>query len=307
MERVRQRSQRGFGHAIVFFVVVVLVALIAVAIADLARHGDAGGIDVSGVAAAVGPSVVSVNHAGSGVAISPNEIVTAAHLVDGGGSNVTVSTDKWSAGATVAGYDRAADVALLEIVPGGPRLVPAGTDDSQTVRVKMSVAALGSAGPTRGSVKSVTTDDLTIAAPVRDTAIGGPIVDANHDVVAIARHMNGETIVDALPWNAIVPILNTIDGGHSTPAVHVGPRAALGVTVVPLTGSRGARVTALLPGGAAVAGIATGDVIATVNGVSVASQADIDSALDPVAPGGTVPVAVFNAQGVLRTLSVVTR
>jgi S1-C subfamily serine protease len=149
---------------------------------------------------------------------------------------------------------------------------------------------------------------MTVDAPLRNAAVGGAVVDKSDDVVALVRRVGDGSTSDALPWNAVVAIVNTIDAGHSTPAVHVGPRASLGVTVVALAGSPGARVTGLQPGGAAAAaGIANGDVIASVNGAAVSSQADIDAALDPIAPGATVPVAVFDAHGVLRTVSIVTR
>ncbi len=303
MGGVRQRSQDGFGHAIAFVLVVVFLVLVGLLVADVSGHHN--GIDVKGTAAAVGPSVVAVNHQGSGVAISPTEVVTAAHLVDAPEAHTVVSTDKGSATATVVGYDRAADVALLRLDPGAPALTPAGTDDSQTVRAHQSIVVIGNAGATRGTVKSVTNDDVTISAPLRDTAIGGPVVDANHDVVAIARHTNGAATVDALPWNAIVSMIDTVDHGHSTSAVHVGPHASLAVTVTPLNGSSGARVTAVQPGGAAAnAGITNGDVIASVRGVMVSSPIDIDAALDPIAPGASVPVAVFDASGTLRNVSV---
>jgi S1-C subfamily serine protease len=305
MERVRERSQRGFGHAIVFFVVVVLVALMVVAIAGLAQHS--GAINTGSAASAVGPSIVSVN-GGSGIAVAPHEVVTAAHLVDGSDTVTVAPNGKASVAAAVAGYDRATDVALLVLPSDSATLTPAPTSDSATLRKKNAVVALGSTGPTRGTVKTVSNSDLTIDAPLRDAVVGGAVVDKNDDVVALIRRVETSSTSDALPWNAVVSIVNTIDGGRSTSAVHVGPRASLGITVVPLAGSPGARVTAVQSGGpASSAGIATGDVIASVNGVAVSSQPDLDAALDPVAPGASIPVAVFDAHGVLHTLPVVTR
>src|SRR5262249_23618942 len=132
----------------------------------------------------------------------------------------------------------------------------------------------------------------------------GALVDKNDDVVALVRRVGNGSTGDALPWNAVMSIVNTIDAGHSTPRVHAGPRASLGVTVVPLAGSPGARVTAVQPGAAAaVAGISNGGVIASVAGVAVSSQDDIDAALDPLAPGATISVAVFDAHGVLHTIA----
>jgi serine protease Do len=300
MERVRQRSQRGFGHAIVFFVVVVLVALIAVAIARLAEHRE--GINTAKAASAVGPSMVAVN-GGSGIAVSPHEVVTAAHLVDNS-DTVTISPNgKASVAAVVSGYDRAADVALLKLPSDSVALTPAPTSDSAALHRHDAVVALSAAGPARGSVTALTNADATIDAPLRDSAVGGAVVDKNDDVVAFVRRVGAGSTNDALPWNAVVAIVNTIDGGHSTSAVHVGPRASLGVTVVPLGSSPGARVTSAAP----TSEIVAGDVIASVNGTAVSSQADIDAALDSIAPGATVPVAVFDAHGVLRTISVVTR
>ncbi len=311
MEKVRQRTlrhtrpERGFGHAIAFVLVVVFVVIVVAVVAEV-RHHDAS-IDVAAAARGVGPAVLVVNHNGSGVAISPHEVVTAAHLVDAADAargDEVVGNGSWSTTASVAGYNRAADIALLELPANSPELTAAAANNSQTVRPGDAVVVLSNSAPTRGTVKATNNNSVTLAAAARDTAIGGPVVDGNDSVVALVRHINGAQ-VDTLPWNAVLANVDTIDAGHSTAAVHVGPRASLGVTVEPFESSVGARVTATPVGSAAAtAGITTGDVIVSVRGVPVSSETDIEAALDPVAPGASVPVAVFDAHGVLHTVSV---
>jgi S1-C subfamily serine protease len=309
METVRQRSsqrsrsERGFGHAIAFVLVVVFAVLVVAVVAVARKH--AASIDTGAATKAVGPSVVAVNDAGSGVAISPHEIVTAAHLVDTPGVPIIVETARGNTTATLAGYDRAADIALLRLPQSEPALTPAPTGDSQSIGVGDAVVVLSNTGPTRGTVKDVTNDAVAIAAPLRDAAVGGPVVDVNDDVVAVVRGVNAAATADTVPWNAVVSIVNAIDAGHSTATVHVGPVASLGMTVAPVAGSPGVRVIAVPAGSAAAtAGIAKGDIIASVRGVPVSSERDVDTALDPAAPGDTVSVAVFDTHGILHTVSV---
>jgi putative serine protease PepD len=76
---------------------------------------------------------------------------------------------------------------------------------------------------------------------------------------------------------------------------------------VSATGDRSAGVvvqTVAPAGPAATAGIAPGDLLATVDNASVSSSADVDNALSSHLPGDVVPVGWFDASHVYRTARV---
>jgi S1-C subfamily serine protease len=139
---------------------------------------------------------------------------------------------------------------------------------------------------------------------VRADEIGGALVDAARNVVGMVAATPTVATTTARPWSAVMTIVDTIDRGRTTSAVHVGQRASLGVVVTALTGSPGAQVARVDARAPAAAAIHSGEVIARVAGVSVSADGDIERALDPYAPGDAVPVDVFDGHGVLRTVSV---
>ena len=168
-------------------------------------------LDVAGVVAAVGPSVVTIQidvdgrpgGAGTGVVLdAEGEILTNAHVVEGASAiRVTVEGRPQSIEARLVAADRDADLALLQL-EGTTGLEPAPLGSSGDLAVGDDVVAIGNAlglrgGPTvtRGIVsaldRSLDTGSGTMTGLLQtDASIssgnsGGPLVDASGRVVGI--------------------------------------------------------------------------------------------------------------------------
>ena len=280
-------------------------------------------LDVAGVVAEVGPSVVSIRStlqqgpfsdsaAGTGVVISSaGEILTNAHVVDGASTvKVTLAGDAQAHDAEVVGTDPDSDLALLKIT--GVSGLPAATlGDSSDVRVGDDVVAIGNAlalrgGPTvtRGIVsaldRSLETSGSTMTGLLQtDASIssgnsGGPLVDATGKVIgintAVAAGGGGraaENIGFAIAIDTAKPIIERLR--TNTPAAASG---FLGVsTEDPTDGSRGATVRSVESGSAAdKAGIQVGDLIVAVDGKSVDGAAALAAAVRSHTPGTPVEI-----------------
>ncbi|MEU9356003.1 trypsin-like peptidase domain-containing protein [Streptomyces griseoloalbus] len=116
---------------------------------------------VSGVAEAVGPSIVEVNatsgtgsSTGSGVIITDDgEIVTNNHVVAGASSVEVRTSDGKTYTAKVVGTDSTKDLALIEL-ENASGLRAAALGDSDGVRVGDQVVAIGSPEGLTGTVTS---------------------------------------------------------------------------------------------------------------------------------------------------------
>ena len=280
-------------------------------------------LDVAGVVAKVGPSVVSIRAvstggpfgqeaAGTGVIISSGgEIMTNAHVVEGARSvKVTLAGESQARDAKVIGADEATDLALLEI-DGVSGLPKATLGKSADVRVGDDVVAIGNAlalrgGPTvtRGIVsaldRSLETSSGAMTGLIQtDASIssgnsGGPLVDAAGKVIginsAVAAGGGGraaENIGFAIAIDNAMPVLDRLRS--NTPAA---PSGYLGVTTVdPADGSRGALVRSVDAGSAAdKAGLEVGDLIVAIDGKSVDGAAALGAAIRAHTPGEPVKI-----------------
>ena len=95
----------------------------------------------------------------------------------------------------------------------------------------------------------------------------------------------------AIPINEAMAIAGQIRSGASSPTVHIGPTAFLGVGVNDAPG--GAIVRQVIPTGpAAGAGINVGDVISSINGQPVNSATALTNILDQHHTGDGVDVGL---------------
>ncbi|WP_030784863.1 S1C family serine protease [Streptomyces sp. NRRL S-920] len=116
---------------------------------------------VSGVAEAVGPSIVEISAAtaqgkstGSGViTTSGGEIVTNNHVIAGATSIKVRTADGKTYDAEVVGTDSKKDLALIQL-KGASGLKPATLGDSDSVKVGDEVVAIGSPEGLTGTVTS---------------------------------------------------------------------------------------------------------------------------------------------------------
>ena len=280
-------------------------------------------LNVAGVVAKVGPSVVSIRStisqgrfteeaAGTGVVISSDgEIMTNAHVVDGATNvKVTLAGESQARDAQVIGADRDNDLALLKL--SGVSGLPAATlGKSSDVRVGADVVAIGNAlalrgGPTvtRGIVsaldRSLETQESTMTGLIQtDASIssgnsGGPLVDATGKVIGINSAVAGsgggtsaENIGFAIAIDNATPVIDRLRN-HTAAA----PSGYLGVTSQdPDDGSRGAVVRSVDPGSAAErAGLRVGDLITAVDGKAVDGAAALGAAVRAHTPGTPVKI-----------------
>ncbi|MFD1120795.1 S1C family serine protease, partial [Sphaerisporangium aureirubrum] len=157
---------------------------------------------LSGVAARVLPSVVSIEAAGgtgSGFVIdAAGHILTNAHVVSGGTRVTAVLHDGRRVTARVVGSEPDDDLAVLE-VDGAPGLTPAVLGRSRDVAVGDQVLAVGSPLGLSGTVTSgivsavgrlVPLSNGRLRAVQTDASInpgnsGGPLVNARGEVIGV--------------------------------------------------------------------------------------------------------------------------
>jgi len=263
--------------------------------------------------------------AGTGILLgSSGEVLTNNHVIRGATRvRVTVVATGRTYAAIVRGYSAGADIALLQV--GGTGFVGATLGRSSGLTPGARVTAIGNAG---GTGRAPTTAAGRITAlkrpldvnddfgnplplrglietdlPLRPGDSGGPLLDDRGRVVGVNTAAIGSARQPAvggrsfaIPIDAALRIVRRIEAGRSSPAIHVGPTAFLGVGVADAAdapspaAARGALVAAVVPGTpAAQVGLANGDVITSVAGVAVATASELTSAvLRHGRPGATI-------------------
>jgi S1-C subfamily serine protease len=232
---------------------------------------SSGSLDLSALAAKVDPGLVDINTqlgnpnaqaAGTGIVLdSSGEVLTNNHVISGATSiNVTDIGNGQTYPATVVGYDRSHDIAVLQI-QGALGLQTALIGDSSGVTVGDEIAAIGNAGG-RGGTPSIAggtvsalnqtvtvSDDSTggseqlagliqVTADVQPGDSGGPLVNTAGQVIGVDtagsagsrfRPSSGEGL--AIPINDAIAISTQIEAGSASAAIHIGPTGILGVLV----------------------------------------------------------------------------
>jgi S1-C subfamily serine protease len=287
-------------------------------------------LDASTALGQVGPQIVDIDAklgyqsaigAGTGIVIDPNGVVLTNNHVIAGATNLTARSigNGQTYPATVIGYDRNHDIAVVQLAGGG--LPAANIGNSGTVTVGEPIVSMGNAGGAGGAPSAVdgrvaalnqtvsASDALTgsnetlvgliqVDAAIRPGDSGGPTVNAANQVIGLntAASENfhlGRGQGFAIPINEAMAIAGQIRSGASSPTVHIGPTAFLGVGVNDAAGGAGAVVRQVIPTGpAAGAGINPGDVITSVNGQPVNSATTLTNILDQHHPGDGVSVGL---------------
>ncbi len=285
--------------------------------------------DASSAAAQVGPQIVDIDAklgfqsavgAGTGIVIDPSVILTNNHVVAGA---TDLSARSIANGqvypANVIGFDRQHDIAVLQLAGGGLPVANIGNSDG--VSVGEPVVSLGNAGGVGGAPsvepgriaalnQTVSANDaltgstetlvglIQIDANIRPGDSGGPTVNSANQVIGMntAASQNfhlGRGQGFAIPINEAMAIAGQIRSGASSPTVHIGPTAFLGVGVNDAPGGSGAVVRQVIPTGpAAGAGLAPGDVVNSINGQPVNSATALTNILDQHHPGDHVSVGL---------------
>ena len=181
-------------------------------------------------------------------------ILTNNHVIDGATSvTVTPVTSGRSYPARILGYDRADDVALLQ-VRGVPRLKAVSIGSSAQVQVGTPVLAIGNEAGQGGSPtvapgvisnldRTIVATDLSsdlnetlhgmmqTSADIRPGDSGGPLAGADGRVIGINTAAGGNTVYSgyAIPIDQAMPIARQIAAGRQGARVQIGLPAFLGV------------------------------------------------------------------------------
>ncbi|MBV8994191.1 MAG: trypsin-like peptidase domain-containing protein [Pseudonocardiales bacterium] len=232
---------------------------------------SSGSLDLATLAAKVDPGLVDINTqlgnpnaqaAGTGIVLdSSGEVLTNNHVISGAtGITVTDIGNGQTYPATVIGYDRSHDIALLQL-QGASGLQTASIGDSSKVAVGDEIAAIGNAGG-RGGTPSIAagtvsaldqtvtvSDDSTgsseqllgliqVAANVQPGDSGGPLVNAAGQVIGVdtagsagSRFPPSSAEGLAIPINDAIAISAQIQAGSASATIHIGPTGILGVLV----------------------------------------------------------------------------
>jgi len=260
-------------------------------------------------------------------------IVTNQHVVDGAGS---VSVRFWDGStyeAEMVGTDRSTDLAVMRVDAPASVLEPLRLGDSSQVAVGDGVVAMGSPFGLEGTVTSgivsalhrqmTAPNDFTITDSIQtDAAInhgnsGGPLLNSRGRVIGVNAQIESESggndgVGFAIPSNTVRSIVaQLLESGKAE-------HAYLGVTMV--TVPKGVAVTEVRSGTPAdeaglraATGTETidgqqiptgGDVVVGVDGSTISSSAELQSAVDAKKPGDALSITVVR-DGKTRTLRVI--
>jgi S1-C subfamily serine protease len=267
---------------------------------------------------------------GTGIVLtSDGLILTNNHVISGATSvKVTDIGNGRDYDGTVVGYDRAHDVALVQLSRASG-LRTANIGNSSRVSVGDGVVGIGNAGGVGGPPSSaggtITALDQTITATDEgdgsteqlsglievDADIvpgdsGGALVDTSDRVIGIdtaaSATFNFQTAGGqgfAIPINQAVGIAREIENGQGTATVHIGQTAFLGVLVSASDAAGpGATLSDAVPGGpAAAAGLANGDTITSLGGHSVDKPSTLTELILGYRPGQKVVVGWTDMTG----------
>ncbi len=312
-------------------------------------------VSASGKAQPIGKGVVvidtnlayeSASAAGTGIVLtSSGTVLTNNHVIDGATTiKVVLPGTGRSYTAKVVGYDRTADVAVLQL-QNASNLKTLRLGDSSSLTVGSLVTAYGNAGGTgsftaaRGRVtglgKTITASDDDGSSSEQLTGLietnagvvpgdsGGPLLDSAGRVVGMDTAASSgagyqsisSTDAYAIPIAHALAIAQEIESGHASATVHVGGTAFLGVEVESPSSSyggyggyssaSGALVAGVVSGGpAASAGLAAGDVITAIDGRTVASPTTVSSLIVTMKPGAKITVTYTDQNGGRHTVRV---
>ena len=229
--------------------------------------------NMASIAAAVDPALVDINvtlgyqsghAAATGIVLNSSGLVlTNNHVVDGATSiSATDVGNGQTYSATVLGYDRSNDIALIQL-SGASGLQSAQLGDSSRAAVGDAVVALGNAGGAGGTPSAaggalvaldqqITASDagagtseqlsglMQTNAAIQPGDSGGPLVNAAGQVIGIdtAGGSSGDSFGSAqstqgfaVPVNTAMTIVNQIQNHTASDTVHIGATAFLGVQI----------------------------------------------------------------------------
>jgi S1-C subfamily serine protease len=298
--------------------------------------GGNGPSDASSIAAKIAPALVDIDTtlsyaggeaAGTGIVLTADGIVLTNNHVISGSTRITATDvgNRHQYSATVVGYDRTHDIAVIKL-KNASGLPTASIADSSAVRVGDQVVGVGNAGGLGGTPsnaggtvtaldQAITATDesdnsseqltglIQVDADIQPGDSGGALVNAKSQVIGIdtaaSQGFSFQTTSGqgfAIPINQGREISDEIRAGQASELVHIGPTAFLGVLVdvsssgsTPTGGVPGAVLKDVVPQApAAEAGLTQGDVITALGGHAITSSSGLTAALVRYHPGDKV-------------------
>lgn len=278
---------------------------------------------------------------GAGIVLTPDGQVLTNHHVVAGANDIkafSMGTGQTFA-ADLLGYDRASDIALLQL-RGAQGLPVAPLGDSNTVALGDPVLTIGNANGSGNAMthetgavtdlsRSIAAEDELTGAKndlggliqsstnLRSGDSGGALVNSAGQVVGLNAAATLNFTIDgdstpggegfAIPINRALDIANQIRSGTASPTVHIGPSAMLGIGIA-ATGEAtpgGLQVRSVLQGGpAGLAGVRPGDVITTIDGIPITSANALTGLLDQRYPGNVIDLNWVDRTGAPRNAKV---
>ena len=288
-----------------------------------------GGLSLQVIYQQVADSVVSISctyaggsSSGSGVILSEEGyIVTNAHVVAGSQSIRVLLTDGRSLDASLVGTDSISDLAVLHVAASN--LKAAALGDSSVLRVGDTVVAIGD--PLGIELRGTMTDGI-ISAINRDIDVGGrtmsliqtnaalnsgnsggPLINCYGQVVGINTMKMGDSMSTAgveglgfaIPSTTVQEIVNQlISQGY------VSGRPSLGITGEAISARyqiyyrlpSGLYITDVEPNSSAdEVGIQPGDILISLNDVSISGSDSLSAQLFSYEPGDKVTAIIYRA------------
>jgi S1-C subfamily serine protease len=281
---------------------------------------------------------LNAHAAGTGIVLDSSGVVLTNNHVISDASSITATDigDGHSYPVTVVGYDRAHDIAVLQL-QGASDLPTAVIGNSGAVAVGDRIAAIGNAGG-RGGTPSIVagtvsalnqaaavSDDITgsvehltglieMAADIQPGDSGGPLVNAAGEVIGVdTAGTTGSRAAPtgaglAIPINDAITISKQIQAGTASDTIHIGATGVLGILAQDNGGpGRHARL-AHRHSGVAVAGVVAGspaeqsgltagDIVVSFDGTAVDSTDALITALTAHHPADSVQVAWVDRSG----------
>ena len=284
------------------------------------------GASIRQLAEGAGASVVGIGQrwgAGSGIVLGEGQVLTNAHNVRGDQATVTFADGRTAEGS-VAGHDIDGDLAVISVDTGETPALPWAS--STSVELGKPVFALANPGGrglrvTFGFVSGIErtfrgprgrriTGSLEHTAPLLPGSSGGPVLDADGQLLGINTNRLGEGFYLAIPADEA---LRGRADGLARGETATAPR--LGVAIAPGHVARRLRRAVGLPdtdgllirevaeaSPAARAGLAPGDLIVAAAGRPTSTPDDLFDAL-AAARGGTLELKAVRGSDE-RTLQV---
>ena len=263
-----------------------------------------------------GQSVVGIGQrwgVGSGIVLGDGRVLTNAHNVRGDQVTVTFADERTAEG-TVAGHDIDGDLAVIEVDTAGAAALPWASAGAELGQPVFALSNPGGRGlrVTFGFVSGIErtfrgprgrriTGSLEHTAPLLPGSSGGPVLNADGQLLGINTNRLGEGFYLAIPADdALRGRVDALGRGESA-----APPPRLGVALAPGHVARRLRRSVGLPeidgvlirgveedSPAARAELAQGDLIVTAAGLPVRDPDDLFDALQTAAAADSIQLTV---------------